>query len=135
MKKSGGHCFFPCAWNACSNRILIAVAGEGSAFRQDLAWIAPESDREHGGGETMLRDLKRIPGVGKKIGQVLWDLGFRSVADLKDQDPEELYAKLCAQKGGRVDRCVLYVFRCAVYFASNEKHDPARLKWWAWKDA
>jgi Pathogenicity locus len=33
-----------------------------------------------------------------------------------------------------VDRCVLYVFRAAVYFASNKKHDEEKLKWWNWKD-
>jgi hypothetical protein len=27
---------------------------------------------------------------------------------------------------------VLYVFRSAVYFASNERHDPELLKWWSW---
>jgi hypothetical protein len=36
--------------------------------------------------------------------------------------------------GQHVDRCVLYVFRCAVYFASESKHDPELLKWWNWKD-
>jgi hypothetical protein len=29
---------------------------------------------------------------------------------------------------------VLYVFRCAVYFASKPHPDPQRLKWWNWKD-
>ncbi|WP_394701143.1 helix-hairpin-helix domain-containing protein [uncultured Methanolobus sp.] len=33
-----------------------------------------------------------------------------------------------------LDRCMLYVFREAVYFASNEEHDPELLKWWNWKD-
>jgi hypothetical protein len=33
-----------------------------------------------------------------------------------------------------VDRCLLYVFRCAVYFASHKKHDPKLLLWWNWKD-
>ncbi|NQU25233.1 MAG: pathogenicity locus, partial [Candidatus Nealsonbacteria bacterium] len=28
----------------------------------------------------------------------------------------------------------LYVFRCAVYFASNATHDAELLKWWNWKD-
>jgi hypothetical protein len=27
---------------------------------------------------------------------------------------------------------MLYVFRCAVYYASNETHEPERLKWWNW---
>jgi hypothetical protein len=37
--------------------------------------------------------------------------------------------------GAHVDRCALYVFRCAVYFASEAKPDPELLKWWNWKDA
>jgi hypothetical protein len=36
--------------------------------------------------------------------------------------------------GTRQDRCVLYVFRCAVCFASETAHDPDMLKWWNWKD-
>ncbi|HBE04968.1 MAG TPA: hypothetical protein DCY85_00570 [Firmicutes bacterium] len=30
--------------------------------------------------------------------------------------------------------CVLYVYSCAVYYASNERHDQEKLKWWNWKD-
>jgi len=32
---------------------------------------------------------------------------------LKNQDPEILYRRLCDYHGTRVDRCMLYVFRCA----------------------
>jgi len=79
------------------------------------------------------RELRRIPGVGPSIAGDLYALGIRSVAELRGRDPEELYARLCAWQGGPVDRCVLYVFRCAVYFASNDRHDPELLKWWHWK--
>ncbi|MFZ5631839.1 MAG: helix-hairpin-helix domain-containing protein [Bacillota bacterium] len=54
----------------------------------------------------------------------MYDLGFRSVHGLKGPDPEEMYLRHCARKGTVVDRCMLYVFRCAVYYASNEKHNP-----------
>jgi hypothetical protein len=81
-----------------------------------------------------LKELRVIPGVGKSIAEDLWDLGLRSVQDLKGQDPEELYVRLCAMQGTQVDRCMLYVFRCAVYYASHEQHDPELLKWWNWKD-
>jgi hypothetical protein len=40
----------------------------------------------------------------------------------------------CMKKGFQDDRCVLYVFRCAVYFAEHEQHEPEKLKWWYWKD-
>ena len=48
---------------------------------------------------------------------------------------EQLYQQLCVQQGQHVDRCMLYVFRCGVYFASHKKHDPEKLKWWNWKDS
>ena len=64
----------------------------------------------------------------------LWRLGYRSVAELRGEEPEAMYERLCDLMGGHVDRCVLYVFRCAVYFASNEQPDPESLKWWNWSD-
>ncbi len=80
--------------------------------------------------DAVLRDLRRIPGIGRAVSEDLWQLGCRSVADLKHQDPEDLYTRLCELQGTQVDRCMLYVLRCAVYFASHEVHDPERLKWW-----
>jgi nucleotidyltransferase/DNA polymerase involved in DNA repair len=79
-------------------------------------------------------ELQQIPGVGPSISQDLHDLGILRVRDLRDGDPDELYQRLCAIRGATIDRCVLYVFRGAVYFASNEDHDPRLLKWWSWKD-
>jgi hypothetical protein len=81
-----------------------------------------------------LKSLRTIPGVGPKIAQDLRDLGIRRIGELKFQDPEVLYERFCRLKGHRVDRCLLYVFRCAVYFASQENHDPRLLLWWNWKD-
>jgi hypothetical protein len=85
--------------------------------------------------ESVLHDLKRIPGVGNNIAQDLLNLGYRSIHELKGEDPEVIYQRLCDHNGTHVDRCMLYVFRCAVYFASNYDHDPELLKWWNWKDA
>ncbi len=45
-----------------------------------------------------------------------------------------MYERLCEIQGRSLDRCVLYAFRCAVYYASHEAHDPELLKWWNWKD-
>jgi len=80
-------------------------------------------------------ELQRIPGVGPSISKDIQDLGMQHVQDLRNGDPEKLYEQLCALRGTHIDRCVLYIFRCAVYFASNEEHDPALLKWWNWKDS
>ncbi|MHC1576815.1 MAG: helix-hairpin-helix domain-containing protein [Methanosarcinaceae archaeon] len=78
--------------------------------------------------------LEQIPGVGRKIARDLWNMDIHSVQDLEGRDPEELYFELCTHMGMQVDRCMLYVFRCAVYYASNTEHDPELLKWWNWKD-
>ena len=79
-------------------------------------------------------DLQTIPGVGPSISQDLRGLGYGSVAELRGQEPQEMYERLCLRQGQHVDRCVLYVFRCAVYFAETSEPDPEFLKWWNWKD-
>jgi hypothetical protein len=81
-----------------------------------------------------MNDLRKIPGIGRKMEEDLRLLDIESVEDLNGYDPELLYDKLCILKGYRVDRCVLYVFRCAVYYATEKDHDPEKLKWWNWKD-
>src|SRR5437773_2071685 len=84
--------------------------------------------------QLVLKELMQIPGVGKSIARDLMSLGIQSISDLKGKDPEDLYVQFCDQTGTRVDRCVLYTFRCAVYYASNEHRDAELLKWWNWKD-
>ncbi len=55
-------------------------------------------------------ELQRVPGVGPSIANDLRAIGMTQ------------------------DRCLLYVFRCAVYFAETPKPNPKKLDWWAWKD-
>jgi hypothetical protein len=78
--------------------------------------------------------LQLIPSVGPSIAADLRSLGYRQVEDLRDESPEEMFQALCELRGEKIDRCVLYTFRCAVYFASNDQHEPQLLKWWNWKD-
>lgn len=78
--------------------------------------------------------LQEIPGVGPSIAGDLNGLGVHRVEDLRGADPERLYEQLCTLRGAPIDRCVLYVFRCAVYYASEPNHDAELLKWWNWKD-
>jgi hypothetical protein len=82
----------------------------------------------------MKSPLEVIPGVGKSVAKDLQDLGYSTVADLKNEDPEIMYDRLNTLRGVTIDRCMLYTFRCAVYFASHESHDTKLLKWWNWKD-
>ncbi len=83
---------------------------------------------------TRENDLKTIPGIGENIAGHLRRIGIETVEDLKGKDPEELYAKDCLAKGFQEDRCILYVFRLAVYYAEHEIREPEKLKWWYWKD-
>ena len=71
----------------------------------------------------------QIPGVGKVIANGLWNIGITSIEELKDKNPENLYKKICAFKGEMIEKCVLYVYRCTVFCASNDIHDLELLKW------
>ena len=77
-----------------------------------------------------------IPSIGKSIANDLWNIGIATVTDLKGKDPEVLYDLSNRFAGVVQDRCLLYSFRCAVYFAQTEEElrDPELLKWWNWKD-
>nr|BAJ07010.1 putative uncharacterized protein [uncultured bacterium] len=78
--------------------------------------------------------LQSIPGVGPRITVLFNDIGVQKVSDLKGRNPERLFQRLIKTKGKNIDRCVLYVFRCAVYYANNKNHKPFMLRWWNWKD-
>lgn len=86
--------------------------------------------------EDSIKELKKIPGVGKSIAADLWNIGIRKIEDLEDKDPELLYELSNKHAGIRQDRCLLYVFRCAVYYAKTpkDKQTPEKLKWWNWKE-
>lgn len=78
-----------------------------------------------------------IPGVGKSIAGDLYNIGIRQVNDLKGKDAVGLYNQSNRFAGTVQDRCLLYVFKCAVYFAEtpSELQDKEKLKWWNWKTA
>ena len=82
-----------------------------------------------------LKELMTIPGVGKSIANDLVKIGIKSVRDLKGKSPEKLYGQSNRVAGCVQDRCLLYVFRCAVYFAETPpaRRKDDKLKWWNWK--
>jgi len=80
------------------------------------------------------KEFQRIPGVGPKLAAKLVELGVQGLDDLAGRSPETLYRELVDLLQAPIDRCVLYVFRCAVYFAKTPNPDAEKLKWWAWKD-
>ena len=83
---------------------------------------------------SALKELQTIPGVGKSIASDLWNIGIRRVNDLTGKSPVKLYEKLNQFSGVRNDICVLYTFRCAVYYATESKPQKRKLKWWYWKN-
>jgi hypothetical protein len=96
-------------------------------------FLAPHMKR-HAQISESSKELLTIPGIGKSLARDLLDLGIQCVRDLKGRDPERLYRKLNVLRGQHIDRCVLYTFRCAVYFETEKNHDPQLLKWWNWSD-
>jgi hypothetical protein len=78
-------------------------------------------------------ELTVIPGVGESTKRDFILLGINKVSELKGCGPQELYDRLCEITQAKQDRCVLYVYRCAVYYAEGGR-DSEKLKWRNWKD-
>lgn len=87
-----------------------------------------------GAAGSAWKEFQQIPGVGPKLAAKLAELGVQGLDDLAGRSPEALYRELVDLRQAHIDRCVLYVFRCAVYFAKTPNPDAEKLKWWAWKD-
>lgn len=131
-------------WFMSRTRTVIPDSGQRTESGDARAAIGPGSKRSG----TRARPAKKmprqpvrvksplqvIPGVGPAAVGDFHRLGIHEVHQLRDRSPEALYEALGAMDGRPHDRCVLYVFRAAVYFASNEHHDEEKLKWWNWKD-
>ncbi len=80
-------------------------------------------------------ELEQIPGIGKNMAQHLINVGYETIEALKGQDPQEIYRKDCAYHGRTVDRCALYLYRLAVYYAEHDGKLPeGKENWWEWKD-
>lgn len=102
--------------------------------RQEKPGVQETGQEDAGVSRAAVSDLKKIPGIGAKMERHLQNIGVRCIADLRGRDPEELYHLDCLHKGFQEDRCALYVYRCAVYYAEHEQHEAEKLKWWYWKD-
>lgn len=84
--------------------------------------------------QKILKQLQTIPSIGKACSLDLWNIGIRDIKELAGQNPNQLYQKLNEYSGTTHDICMLYTFRCAVYFASEPNPDREKLNWWYWKD-
>jgi len=77
--------------------------------------------------------LTIIPGIGPSIARDLNEIGIFKVEDLVGKDAHVLFDKSNKHVGTIQDRCLLYTFRCAIYYAEGGR-DSEKLKWWNWKD-
>lgn len=84
--------------------------------------------------EQILKAFQKIPGVGKACAHDFWNIGLRKTDDLRGKNPALLYKKLNAITGVQHDICMLYTFRCAVYFVTEKQPEQKKLNWWYWKD-
>lgn len=82
----------------------------------------------------MKTELQRIPGVGPETEKDFIALGYTTIQSLVGANPEELYQRDCDRRGVIVDRCQLYVYRCAVYYAEHKEAEPEKCRWWYWKN-
>ena len=78
------------------------------------------------------RKLSDLSGIG---GAMLADfelLGIRSVGQLAEADPVELYERLSELTHTRQDVGVLDTFRCAVAQARDPDLSMEKRNWWYW---
>ena len=71
-------------------------------------------------------ELRALPNVGPAIAKKLIRLGIERPDDLRGQDPERLFRRLCDLDGRRHDPCLLDTFVAAVDHANGAPPRP----WW-----
>ena len=84
--------------------------------------------------EQTLKEFRTIPSIGKACALDLWNIGLRCVSDLAGKNPAILYRQLNEITGTQHDICMLYTFKCAVYYATEKHPGREKLNWWYWKD-
>ena len=101
-------------------------APEGVSFASaKISYPAPDA-------ETLTDRVRQAAAMYRDYEVDLVVFGCTSCDCVMDYEQEQE----CVRQGVKVDRCVLYVYRCAVYYAntSPDERKPELLKWWNWKD-
>ena len=83
------------------------------------------------------RQLKDLRSVGPATCQDFADLGITTVAQLAQQDPDDLYTRLAELKalslnGTKLDMCCRDVFACAIAQAKDPDLPAEQRDWWWW---
>ena len=74
-----------------------------------------------------MHELRTLRNIGKAMLRDFEQLGIRSVAELAEQDADELYVRLSRLTGARQDPCVHDTFAAAIHQARTGE----ALNWWA----
>jgi len=78
------------------------------------------------------RQLKDLISVGPAMLRDFELLGIRSVSQLAQANPKEMYRRLCRLTGEHQDVCCLDVFEAAVAQARDPLLPPEQCVWWYW---
>ena len=76
--------------------------------------------------DPVVKGFTKLTNVGPAMAKDFILLGLSSPDDLKGQDPDRLYERLCELTGKRHDPCVLDTFRAVVHNAQTGEEK----KWW-----
>jgi len=58
-----------------------------------------------------------------------------TIESLRGKSPDDIYTADCIAQGMTVDKCALYSYRLAVYYADhNGELPPNKQNWWNWKE-
>ena len=60
-----------------------------------------------------IKRLRSLRNIGIVTAEKLYSIGISTPEQIIQSNPEKLYEKLKAKRGGKVDRCVLYQIRGA----------------------
>ena len=80
------------------------------------------------GGRRAKDELLALPNIGPAMREDLRRLGVDSVAQLAQQDADELYVRLGRLDGRLHDPCVWDTFASVIAIAKGGPAQP----WWAW---
>ncbi|USO02497.1 MAG: Mitomycin resistance protein mcrB [Alphaproteobacteria bacterium] len=76
----------------------------------------------------MKSELLSLMNVGKAVLEDLMILGIINIKQLAQQDPDEMYKRLCKITGKRHDPCMWDVFAAIIHEAKTGEKTP----WWNW---
>lgn len=84
------------------------------------------------GNHVERRRLSDLRSVGPATIRDLRLLGITKVEELKGENAEHLYTRLCTRTHVTHDPCVIDVFRAAIEQANDPALEVKKRDWWYW---